>query len=92
MRIILTCFIITGLNISAGMAMTGKIQFTGSVNEPACVTDVIANNATMRCSRGGHARLIKYPFNEQRASLPYQLDMVLQNDRKQRREITVIYR
>lgn len=92
MKIILTCFIITGLNISTGMALTGKIQFTGTVNEPACIIDVIANYATMCCSRGGHSRLIRYPVKESRATLPYQLDMVIQNDRKQRREITVIYR
>ena len=92
MKIIAICFIISSLNISAGMAITGKIQYTGTVIEPACITNVISNYATLRCSRGAKMLQIRYPTRELKSALPYQLDMVTQNDRKQRREITIIYK
>ncbi|HDT6566786.1 TPA: hypothetical protein QFT01_002970 [Enterobacter cloacae] len=92
MRIIIICFIIFGLNISVGMAATGKILFTGSVTEPACVTNVIEINVAVRCPRRARTLQIKYSAGELNSELPYQLEMVTQNDRNHRREITIIYR
>ncbi|EFN9101055.1 hypothetical protein AB9E85_05900 [Escherichia coli] len=90
MKIILTCLILTCLNINAGISATGKINFTGSIVEPACTTNFSKKILMMSCTLSGNKKVKTYPANGFSRISVQSID--IKYSVKHKNEITITYR
>lgn len=62
--------------VSLPVAFAGTLNFSGSVAEPACIGDVKAKKASVKCIRNGKALQQRYIGNHDLRKTPYNLGYV----------------